>query len=285
MPGFEPEDVTVISVCYKSDAVIGAMIASIPEKTPIILVDNGGTNSFTAVLSDRSITIVNLSQNQGFGRGCNAGAEKAQTPWLLFLNPDARLGDGALEALLRAAQNYPMASAFNPRISNADGSAYFKRRSYLLPPREHMNRGWPEKDCTVPVLSGAALFVSREKFEAVHGFDANIFLYHEDDDLSLRLRELGPLMFVSDAHATHASGNSSERSRQTSYLKAYHLAQSRVYTGYKYHRPAPLLSAGLQAVGLMLSPSAIISGRRRAKAMGFVKGLKDLIWPPHVSSS
>src|SRR5690606_17610370 len=115
-------NITVISVCYKSDDVIGGMVDSIPGTTPIILVDNGKTNSFKSLPSGRSINITRLAENHGFGRGCNAGAAEAETPWLLFLNPDAQLGDGALEALLQATYKYPTASAFNPRIANSDGT-------------------------------------------------------------------------------------------------------------------------------------------------------------------
>lgn len=270
-----PSDVTVISVCYKSDAVVGGMIQSIPSETSVVLVDNGNTNSFNTLPAERNITVVNLVENEGFGRGCNAGAAEAKTKWLLFLNPDARLENGALTALLRAAENYPNAVAFNPRIANSDGSAYFKRRSYLLPRGEHMKRGWPEKDCQVPVLSGAAIFISKTMFDTVGGFDKNIFLYHEDDDLSLRLRKLGPLMFVHEALVVHAGGHSSARSPEIAYFKAYHMVQSRIYTGFKHKRPLPMLFALLDGVFQWLSPQTCFSRRKRAKAAGYMAGFLE----------
>jgi N-acetylglucosaminyl-diphospho-decaprenol L-rhamnosyltransferase len=273
MTSFSASDVTVLSVCYKSDAVVGEMLRSVPCETPVILIDNGITNRFDAVSPSGKVSIVELAKNEGFGRGCNAGASEAKTTWLLFLNPDARLEKGAIEALLRAAEQYPEASAFNPRISTSDGGTYFKRRSYLLPRKEYMKRGWPESDCQVPVLSGAAIFISKEKFDAVEGFDPKIFLYHEDDDLSLRLRKLGPLMFIRDAVVSHASGHSSGRSSDVAYLKAYHMARSRIYAGRKHKRPMPMFFALLDAAIQWLAPMTLFSQRRRAKAKGYVIGL------------
>ena len=272
MPSLSLSDVTVVSVCYKSDALIADMIATIPDASPIILVDNGKTNSFATLPPHRDIKIVALEENQGFGRGCNAGAAAVQTPWMLFLNPDARLTKGAIEALLEAIGRHPSAVAFNPRISNSDGSQCFKRRSWLLPRNRYMPKGWPGKDSIVPILSGAALLVSKQKFDSVNGFDPNIFLYHEDDDLSLRLARLGQLVFVSGARVTHDAGHSSGRSAEIAGLKAYHMAQSRIYTGLKHQRPFPRLSTLIQALALILSPIVLLSARRRAKARGFLKG-------------
>lgn len=265
--------VTVVSVCYRSDALIVDMIASIPEETPIVLVDNGRTNSFANLPARRNINIVELAENLGFGRGCNAGAEVVQTPWVLFLNPDARLKPGAIEALLEAVEHHSSAVAFNPRIANADGSQYFKRRSWLLPRSRYMKKGWPDADSPVPILSGAAFFVSKQNFEKVGGFDPNIFLYHEDDDLSLRLAQLGQLMFVRNSLIVHAAGHSSGRSPQIARLKAFHMARSRIYTGIKHKRPFPKTSTLVQALTLLLSPTVLFSARRRAKAVGFFEGV------------
>ncbi|TWD46032.1 GT2 family glycosyltransferase [Agrobacterium vitis] len=273
---FRLEDVTVVSVCYNSSEIIGGLIDSLPLGVSIVLVDNGGTNKFPKFAPDRRVKIVRLAQNEGFGRGCNAGAAEATTPYLLFLNPDVRVEEGAIEALLRAAHAYPEASAFNPRLINSDGSAYFKRRSYLLPRAQHLKRGWPDTDCQVPVLSGAAIFVRKQLFDSIGGFDPKIFLYHEDDDLSLRLKALGPLMFVRDAGVVHAKGYSSGRSPTVAAFKAFHMAQSRIYTGKKHHRPAPLLSAAWHCFVSSLLPFNWFSSRRRAKLGGFCRGVLSM---------
>ncbi|NSZ02205.1 glycosyltransferase family 2 protein [Agrobacterium tumefaciens] len=270
--------VTVVSVCYKSDRLIRDFVSAIPEQTPIVLVDNGHSNTFADLPNDRNVTIVRLDSNLGFGRGCNAGADVARTAWVLFLNPDARPNPGAIEALLEAATRYPSAVAFNPRIYNGDGSPYFKRRSWLLPRSVYMKKGWPSEDVVVPVLSGAALFVSKKGFDRIGGFDPNIFMYHEDDDLSLRIAALGELRFVRNSTVVHSAGHSSGRSPEIARFKAYHMAQSKIYAGQKHNRPFSRTLTLLQGCLLLLSPQVLFSPRSRAKAFGFLQGALAKIW-------
>lgn len=264
--------VTVVSVCYNSDRLIRDLVTAIPEQTPIVLVDNGRTNTFANLPADRKVRILRLDNNLGFGRGCNAGADAADTPWILFLNPDAKLCPGAIEALLEAATQYPSAVAFNPRIYNEDGSPYFKRRSWLLPRQLYMKKGWPSEDAVVPILTGAALFVSKKSFDCIGGFDPNIFMYHEDDDLSLRLAALGELRFVRNSTVVHSAGHSSGRSPEIAKFKAYHMAQSKIYAGQKHNRPFSRTLTLLQGCLLLLSPQVLFSPRSRAKAFGFLQG-------------
>ena len=191
--------VTVVTVAFNSMDVLPEMLASIPAGTNVVIVDNASDNpeDLLELGARNGLKVIHNAQNLGFGVACNVGAAQAQTEFLLFLNPDARLLDGALDALVAAADNFSAASAFNPAIIDSRGQPQFKRRSVLLPDSDKLARGWPSSSGEVAVLSGAALFVRRAAFKAVGGFDPQIFMYHEDDDLSLRLKEsCGPLYFV-----------------------------------------------------------------------------------------
>ena len=268
--------VTVISVCYNSTAVIGDMLGSIPPDVPAVLVDNGSTDSaaLETIARPAGARLLRNAENRGFGPACNQGAEGAGTEFLLFLNPDARLEPGALGALVAAAARYPLASAFNPAIRQPDGRPYFKRGSAILPHRVALPRGWPEADREVPVLSGAALFVRRTAFEAVGGFDPEIFLYHEDDDLALRLAaRCGPLMFIREAVVSHQGGGSSVRSPAIAALKAWHMGRSRVYAARKHARPFAFAGALVQALVQAASPVVLVSPRKRAKQGAFLRGV------------
>lgn len=268
--------VTVISVCYNSTAVVPAMLASIPEGVAVVLVDNASADgaALAGLAAARGARLIRNAANRGFGTACNQGAAEAGTEFLLFLNPDAALASGALDALVAAAARYPRAAAMNPRIEAAGGRPYFKRGSVLLPRGARLPRGWPEADREVPVLSGAALFVRRADFEAVAGFDPAIFLYHEDDDLSLRLKaERGPLMFIRAALVRHQGGQSTIRSPETAALKAWHMGRSRVYAARKHRRPLAATRALGSALLQIASPLALASPRKRAKQWAFLRGV------------
>lgn len=268
--------VTIVSVSYNSLHVLPRMLASVPDGARVVIVDNASNDP--AALADlcdaHHARLVRNPRNLGFGVACNAGAEGATTEFLLFLNPDAVLMPDTLDRLVAAADRYPRASAMNPRIAENDGSAFFKRKSYLMPRAEWMPRGWPEADCEVPVLSGAALFVRRDAYEAVGGFDPDIFLFHEDDDLTLRLKaECGPLMFIREAAVRHGGGSSSARSAEVAALKAWHMGHSRVYAARKHHQPWARSRALLQAALQLVSPVVLFSRRKRAKQVSLLRGI------------
>lgn len=268
--------VTVVSVSYNSMAVLPAMLASLPKDTPVVIVDNASaqTADLVALCAAHGAKLIHNPVNAGFGAACNLGAAQAATEFLLFLNPDATLMPDTLDQLVAAARRYPAASAMNPRIAEEDGSAAFHRSSRLMPRAERMPRGWPAADTEVTVLTGAALFVRRADFEAVGGFDPKIFLYHEDDDLSRRLRaERGSIMFIREALVQHRGGESSPRDAEISALKAYHMARSRVYATRKHGRPMPFASALFSATKDLLALDMLWSPRRRAKNWAYFKGV------------
>lgn len=268
--------VTVVTVAYNSLAVLPGMLASIPDGADCVIVDNASDDHATLakLATKHGAELIRNEDNRGFGTACNIGAARARTEFMLFLNPDARLQDGAIAALVDCADTNPDAVAFNPAISEANGKPYFKRGSVLLPKSRKLPPGWPTRDRDVPVLTGAAFFVRRAAFEAVGGFDPEIFLYHEDDDLALRLRaHCGALMFVRAARVMHDAGNSTVRSPKSAAFKAFHMGRSRVYATRKHHLPGAGRKALISAIGQLVSPLNVLSKRKRAKQMAFLRGV------------
>jgi len=270
------ERVTIVTVSYNSLTMLSGMLNSLDAGQPVVIVENGPNDhaEVAALAAQCGARPIINDQNEGFGPACNRGAAVATTEFLLFLNPDTRLDGGALSALVAAADTFPHTVAFNPMLTDERGKSGFKRRSVLLPKSAWMKREEPSEPTVVPVLSGAAFFVRRADFEAVGGFDPRIFLYHEDDDLALRLRaERGGLMVVPAAKVMHAAGQSTKRSPAIAALKAFHMGRSRVYTvrkhGVAYGRTRALTQGMLAAI----APDAWLSSRRRAKSWSFLKGV------------
>lgn len=276
----DDEPITVVSVTYNSSAIIPEMLKSLPDGTRAVIVDNGSkdVDQLQLVCDHHGATLLRNADNLGFGAACNQGARLATTPFILFLNPDAVLHEGALSELYSAAQRYPNAVAFNPRFITSDGKSFYKRSSRLMPRKERMPRTVPTNDEYVSVLSGAAFFVRRQSFEAVSGFDENIFLYHEDDDLARRLlRSCGKLMFVSNAHVEHIGGASTEDTPAIAALKSWYLARSRVYATRKHGARLPLFAAFITALKNLFSIDMAYSRRRRAKNLAYLRGVISCI--------
>lgn len=272
----ENANVTLISVAHNSNDVLPEMLASVPAGTPIVIVDNATKDiePLRQLCAKFNATLIENGANKGFGYACNRGAARATTEFLFFLNPDASLVPDTIDQLVAAMRRYPKASAMNPRIAKADGSVQFHHRSRLMPVSEYMPHRWPDADSEVTVLMGSAFFARRSEFEAVGGFDEDIFLYHEDDDLSRRLRaQRGPIMFIRDAFVTHLAEKSSGSSNATFFFKRYHQARSRVFAAKKHGRSAPFLTALIGACLAMLAPDMLYSSSRRAKSWGIMRGV------------
>lgn len=265
--------VTVVTVSYRSAPLLPDMLASIPKGVAVVVVDNGSGDATPAIAAARGARLVALPVNQGFGRGCNAGAALAATEFLFFVNPDAMLLPGAIERLVGAADALPAASAFNPAILRHSGKVHFRRRSLLVPRTEWLSGAAPRSVTELPALLGSALFCRRDCFIKVGGFDPAIFLYHEDDDLSVRMRkDCGPAYIVPEAQVRHQSGHSSGRDTATAWHKGYHMARSRIYALAKFGRPLPRIRTIGRAVAELALPHNLFSARRRAKQFGLIAG-------------
>lgn len=254
------------------------MLASVPTEASVILIDNASDDvgATRRIAAQYGSVLIELPENIGFGSACNLGARHAQAGLLLFLNPDCSLLPDTIARLVEAADTYPNAVAFNPAIQSVSGKDQFKRGSALLPRDKWLSRGAPSDDCLVPVLSGAALMVRRAAFREVDGFDPAIFLYHEDDDLSLRLTKLGDLMFVRGAVVRHKGGASSPRTPILAALKGWHMGRSRVYAARKHGLAFPFTWPLAQALVQASAPASIFSSRKRAKHIAFLRGVLSM---------
>lgn len=261
------ERVCIVTVTYNSSGVVDAMLRTVPHGVAVVLVDNGSADAdgLQACAEAEGAHLLQQDENLGFGAACNAGAAICDREFLLFLNPDAALLPGAIDALVDAADAHPEASALNPLLRNADGSPAIKRFTYLISKRRKLPPVWPGQDIQVPFLTGSALFVRRCAFEKIGGFDSNIFLYHEDDDLALRLKDrCGPLMIATQAMVEHRGGGASGDDPGASRIKTWCMVRSRVYAMRKHQRPLPFATVLLSAIRQFLKPSVLMSSDLRA---------------------
>ena len=235
----DPASVTVVFVAYNSANVLSDAIASIPAGVPVICVDNASEDASASIAEAHGAKRINAGGNLGFGTACNLGARAAETPYVLFLNPDARLLPDTLPCLLSAAESRSGAAAFGPLILDDHGAPEHPRARTLLDEGPALMASVPTTDLSVEFLSGACLLVRRDAFLDIGGFDEAIFLYLEDDDLSLRLRNAGHgLMLVPAARVIHHQGTSSPPSRTSLQMRNHHTMASHVYLAAKHSRPA-----------------------------------------------
>jgi GT2 family glycosyltransferase len=202
---------STIIVTHDSRTAIGltlpALTAQLREGDELIVVDNAsvdGTPEAVRELAPDS-TVIETGRNLGYGAGCNRGAEAASGDLLVFLNPDAAPADGwrgAIELPLVEDRGWAawqgLVTADGGRTVNTRGGVvHYTGIAWAGGAGEPVDRegdwaGWtgyaPLSEIEPGFVSGACLAIPRSSFLALGGFAERFFLYHEDVDLSLRLR-------------------------------------------------------------------------------------------------
>jgi hypothetical protein len=199
---------------------------------------------------------------------------------VLFLNPDAEVLPGALEALAARLAADPTLAIVGPLTRNADGSVQVSTGKDLTPRTElgqrRLVKGVERRSPAFLAeaerrhavehepawLSGACLMARREALVDVDGFDEGFFLYEEDADLCRRVRAKGGrILFTPAAEVRHRLGVSMAREPRGARL-AYHASHLRYYRKYNAGWAQLLLRVGIAAHGF----AALTRGGREARA-------------------
>lgn len=236
-------DISIITVNYRGWEALDACLGSLVDiHSPIItyeviVVDNssndGQLESFRKKYSQ--FHFLENTGNHGFANGCNFGAENALGKYLFFLNPDTTLTTRALEGLYSTAKTYPEIGILSCLQINENGkyynlknlfpsfwrffgiqrAIYRKLRSRALEEKFRIKKGLFFPDW----VTGAVIFISREWFDKIGGWNEDYWLYLEDVDICKRLSEKGGKVAVDTGETIfHKHGGSSRINLKTKAL-------------------------------------------------------------------
>jgi N-acetylglucosaminyl-diphospho-decaprenol L-rhamnosyltransferase len=276
-------EVDVVVVAYNSSATLRNCVqelADVPE-LHVFVVDNASADDSAASVRDLNVTLIEADTNNGFGAGCNLGAAAGRSPFILFLNPDARIDANAVQLLAHTAA-VDRVGAAAPRIVSSTGDLEHSQRRFPSLASTYaqglfLHRILPRASWTDEVVrddasyehpqspdwvSGACVLVRRTVFEQIEGWDESFFLYSEDTDLCRRIRNAGyDVRYEPRGTATHIGGQSSPRASLLPQL-----AQSRIHYADKH---APTAIALLQRAGIALSSlTHVVAARSSAQRRG-----------------
>ena len=221
----------------------------------VVVVDNASSDGSVAMLRARypQVRLIANVDNVGFAAGINRGVAASTGAYLWLLNPDTEITEDVPARLRTALDTLPNAAIVGPRLVDGAGTAAHGAGgrfpgvrsilntaafAYKVFPGRAWSRGiWLAEDerttRRIDWVSGAAMMVRREVFEAVGGFDERYFLLCEDIDLCYRARRKGFVTyFVPETTVIHHEGSSIDKqdeqlllSKSASlqvYLRAHH---------------------------------------------------------------
>jgi GT2 family glycosyltransferase len=277
----ETTSVSLIVVGFNSEGPLRHLLSSLAAdmgRLPswqIVVVNNSleDAPAIADVARDFGCVCVQNDENIGYGAAATIGAANAGGDYLLFLNPDVVITQGSIAVLVEAAIATPDGVAFGPVLFDEGRRRRGKSVSIADPVRFPWWRARRKAGKRYTAfLPGCALLVEADAFRLIGGFDENIFLFHEDDDLCIRLRELGALYIVEAAAALHSHGRASGDPEKWRSLKARSQGHSMHYVMRKHRGKIGVSCAIARLLLRCLSPLNWLSGRYRTKTFQIVSG-------------
>ncbi len=274
---------SVVIVNFNSGHHLSACLGTVVENLEgleldtrdVLVMDNAssdGSERATKIFAPRVALQVNR-ENLGFAKAANQGIAATSGDLILLVNPDCRLGRGAVATLANELRMFPECALLGPRILDEDGTVQGSARgdptmltglfgrstllTRLFPEaklaRAHVRTGEALasglSSIDVDWVSGACMLARRDALQDAGGFDERYFLYWEDADLCRRLRARGyGIRYVAGASVVHTIGQSSKASRVLA-VRAFHRS---AYLYYKTHLVTHRLHPGLWLAYVLL---------------------------------
>jgi N-acetylglucosaminyl-diphospho-decaprenol L-rhamnosyltransferase len=276
----------VVIVSHECRELVLAAVRSVREHPPaagatVTVVDNASSDGTVSALKAAfpGVTVVPFAENRGFSAASNAGIRLGKAPIVLALNPDTRVGPGALDSLLSVLEQHPEAAVVGPKLVREDGSLdHAARRSFPTiagalghftglgrrpgAPAELAQYLAPEVEAgPVDAVNGACMLMRRDAVEQAGLFDEGYWLYMEDLDLCYRLKQAGWTVWYEPSVAiVHRKGGSSGRFRRPRINTAFHYGMFRFYRRHYAPQRNPLVNAAVYGgIAVKLASSLVRS--------------------------
>jgi GT2 family glycosyltransferase len=231
----------IIIVTYNSKDEIGQCLESLvghtePFPTTITVVDNASSDGTADLVRHRypGVQVIDAGGNLGFSRANNLGIRATKSDYVLLLNPDTVSPPGAIQTLVRGLAAHPDAAIGGARMLNERGfpelswgpplgpwndvkqkllsTLYHRKVRRYVRQIDKLSRQPRE----VAWVSGACMVIRRPDLEAVGLLDERYFMYTEDVDLCLQMRQRGRIvLYVANAEVLHYRGRSAARNPAT----------------------------------------------------------------------
>ncbi|MBI5326081.1 MAG: glycosyltransferase [Ignavibacteriae bacterium] len=242
--------------CLKSVEKASDLVRKSGFTTEIIVVDNNSTDGSIDYLLQNfpNVNFISLSDNLGFGKANNIGVEKSSGKYLLILNPDTVIEEDNLLKMFNYMESNPEIGAAGCKVLNSDGSFQLSCRRGLPTPWASFSKLFGlqklfpkskffgkynltyrsiDETYYIDILIGAYMFVKREAFESVGGFDEIYFMYGEDIDLCYSIQRKG--WKISYFHETSIIHYKGESTRRSSIKELYHFYNAMEIFSKKYY--------------------------------------------------
>jgi GT2 family glycosyltransferase len=306
-------DVSIIIVNWNSADYVITCIESIYKETSsitfeIIVIDNASYDGCGEKLGERypGVVFIQSNTNLGFARANNLAASKAKGKTLLFLNPDTKVLDKAIERLYFLYWKLPNCGVLGCRLLNGDGSF---QESCVLPFPTIVNAvldfrllikvfpknkfwGWRKpwnsghEAFQVDAVSGACMMIEASLFRELGGFSELYFMYSEDIDLCYRAHKMSFINYhalhIAVVHYGGGSSSSNRRAKTTELMREskyrFFLTHRGLLTAWGFRVSMFLAGACRMALILAFWPFVFLLRKNYSVGPAFAKWASVCAW-------
>ena len=285
-------DISIVTINYNGLQETEQLIESLqqnPQKCSyeVIVVDNGSVQNEAKILQAKYpyIQSIRSERNLGFSGGNNLGICVAKGKCIFLLNNDTLVSDDSLVYLYETLMSSSDIGAVSPKIKfafpprNIQFAGFTPLSKYTLRNRaigyNEPDKGQFDVPKATHFLHGAAMIVKREVIENIGLMPEIYFLYYEELDWSVRIREQGRRIAY-DPRCTVFHKESATTGQQSP-LRSYCLTRNRLLFAWRNLRGgARLLSVAYQlCIAAPKNAVSALAHRRGDLAKAVCRGVRD----------
>jgi hypothetical protein len=236
-------DLSTVIVSWNVRDLLTACLASVYASLEgtgieheVLVVDNASTDASLEAVSARfpHAQLIANSENRGFAAANNQALRRARGQFVVLLNPDTLVIENALGTLLKFMDQTPAVGLCGPRLVYEDGS--FQHSAFRFPSlaqalfdffpvharlqESWLNGRYPRslylvrQPFAIDHPLGACMMVRREAVAQVGGLDEQFFMYCEEVDWAMRIKQAGwGIYCVPAAEVVHYGARSTRQFR------------------------------------------------------------------------
>ena len=215
----------------------------------IIVIDNNSPDDSCTIMKQRfpNVKLIQNSENVGFPKGNNIGVAQAKGKYICILNPDTVVAEDMFTKVLAFAQQQSDLGIVGCKLIDGTGNFLPESKRGVPTPwvaftkitglyklfsgtfgkyyAQHLNENQTGK---VDILVGAFMFLKRDLYLEVGGFDEDCFMYSDDIDLSYRILQKGKSnYYFHETTVIHYKGESTIKDE--TYMKRFQEAMNFFY--------------------------------------------------------
>jgi len=220
--------ISIIIVTYNGLPFLKKCLPTIFNQTysniEIILVDNNSSDQTVSQIMKYfpKVKIIKNDTNEGFAKANNIGVNNATGEFVFLLNNDTELFPDVVEKLVISHRPKSILTALQIPTRDKKGARRAGAGADIF--------GYPYLNCKHPektklfYADGAAMFLKKEDFMTIGGFDEQLFMFQEDIDFSWRARIFGyDILPVPASKLYHYYGGTAtlKADKKTGYTTSY----------------------------------------------------------------